>query len=136
MNVVIDTNVLLVSISKRSEYHKIWEGFTNKKYNLCITTDILEEYAEIISNYRNPPFATLIIDIILSSSNTVLITKYYNWLLITQDPDDNKFADCAIHANVTFLVTEDKHFNVLKDTPFPEINVIGIDQFLHILTQL
>jgi putative PIN family toxin of toxin-antitoxin system len=135
MNVVIDTNVLLVSISKRSEYHKIWEAFTEKKYNLCITTDILEEYAEIISSYRNPQSATLIIDIILSSPNTVFITKYYNWLLITQDPDDNKFVDCAIHANASYLVTEDKHFNILKEVEFPKINVIGIDKFLNIIIQ-
>ena len=49
--------------------------------------------------------------------------------LITQDPDDNKFVDCAIVANADYLVSEDNHFNVLKDIPFPKVNVITLEQF-------
>ena len=36
----------------------------------------------------------------------------------------------AIIASADFLVSEDKHFNVLKDIPFPKVNVITLEQFL------
>jgi predicted nucleic acid-binding protein len=50
------------------------------------------------------------------------------------DPDDNKFSDCAIAAGANYLVTEDKHFDVLKEIGFPQINVVSLDEFRHILT--
>ena len=31
-----------------------------------------------------------------------------------KDPDDNKYCDCAIAGNAKYLVTEDKHFQILK----------------------
>lgn len=36
-------------------------------------------------------------------------------------------------ANVHFLVTDDKHFNVLKSIPFPAINIISLDTFKELL---
>jgi len=43
MRVVLDTNVLLVSISRRSPHHPIFQAFEEKRYELLITTDILLE---------------------------------------------------------------------------------------------
>ena len=47
-----------------------------------------------------------------------------------QDPDDNKFVDFAIIANADYIVSEDAHFRVLEDIPFPRVNVILLDEFL------
>ena len=58
---------------------------------------------------------------------------HFSFGLITTDADDNKFVDCAIVANAHFIVTEDKHFNVLKNIEFPHVDVIGIDEFKDIL---
>nr|WP_207681806.1 PIN domain-containing protein [Desulfonema magnum] len=41
-------------------------------------------------------------------------TVYYHWNLISADPDDNKFADCAVSANAHYLVSNDRHFRVLE----------------------
>ena len=38
----------------------------------------------------------------------------YHWQLITADPDDDKFAGCAIAAEAQWIVTEDGHCDVLK----------------------
>lgn len=59
--------------------------------------------------------------------------SHFSFGLITVDADDNKFVDCAIVANAHFIVTEDKHFNVLKNIEFPHVDVIGIDDFKDIL---
>lgn len=53
---------------------------------------------------------------------------------MTNDPDDNKFVDCAIASNADFIVTEDRHFQLLKDVPFPRVNVIGIEEFKEVLS--
>ena len=129
-NVVIDTNCLIMAVSSRSNYHKIWQSFLNGEYTLCISNEILEEYAEVISRNISVNVARYVVFTILERKNVSLITPYYNWKLITADPDDNKFVVCAIAANAKFIVTGDHHFNVLKDIPFPSVPVVNIDEFL------
>ena len=58
---VIDTNCLLQSISRRSRYYPIWRGFIDGVYTLCVTTEILEEYEEILGRYLSPTVARLVV---------------------------------------------------------------------------
>lgn len=44
--------------------------------------------------------------------------------------DDNKFVDCAVSGNADFLVTDDKHFNLVKKINFPLVNIIRTEDFL------
>ena len=65
-----------------------------------------------------------------SLSLSLLITIFE---LITQDPDDNKFVDCAIAANASYVVTNDHHFDVLKGLNYPPIDVIKLEEFMKLL---
>lgn len=135
MKIVLDTNVLLVSISPKSKFHWIFQNFLDEKFSLCVTTDILQEYEEIIGQHMGKESANYVLQIIENSVNVEFITKYFRWNLISADPDDNKFVDCAVSCNAKFLVTNDKHFNILKDLEFPKIEVIGVDYFKSILNR-
>ena len=55
--------------------------------------------------------------------------------LIKEDEDDNKFVDYAIAANAKYIVSNDRHFRMLKDVEFPKVDVIGIDGFLESLSE-
>ena len=44
----------------------------------------------------------------------------------------DKFVDCAFNAGADYIVTNDRHFNVLKNIDFPKINVIDIVTFKRI----
>ena len=57
-------------------------------------------------------------------------TTHYRFGLIEQDPDDNKFVDCAIIAGADYIVSEDAHFRILADIPFPSVAVIRLDEFI------
>ncbi|WP_417570360.1 PIN domain-containing protein [Phocaeicola coprocola] len=48
---------------------------------------------------------------------------------MTADQDDNKFVDCAITANAEYIVTEDHHFNELKNISFPSVAIINLKDF-------
>ena len=128
-HVVVDTNCLLRMIPVRSKYRDVWESFLREEYVICISNDILSEYLEILTQKVNHTFAVRIVNVLLKSNNVKFYDPHYHFALITQDPDDNKFVDCAIIASADFLVSEDKHFNVLKDITFPKVNVITLDQF-------
>jgi len=128
--IVLDTNCLLQSISRRSVYYRIWRDFIIGRYQLCITTEIVEEYAEILSKFLSPKVGQLVVEAILRANNTVRVDAQFRFGLISDDPDDNKFVDCAIVSNAQFIVTNDAHFDCLKDIPFPRVIVKDIDEFL------
>lgn len=129
MNIVLDTNVLLVAIAKKSDYRPIFDAFLKEEFNLCVTTDILTEYEEIIGDHLGNKLASNLLQLIENAPNVRLITKYFKWNLIHADPDDNKFVDCAISANAKFLVSDDKHFKILRRTSFPKVELLTADEF-------
>ncbi len=129
LRVILDTNILLVSISKKSEYHWIFEKLVNEEYDLFISNEILSEYEEILSTKTNEVIKNSIIDLLLIADNVYKTITYFNWNLISGDMDDDKFVDCAIAAKVDCIVTNDKHFDVLKNIQFPQINVLNPEEF-------
>ena len=129
MKIVLDTNILWVSISRRSHTHWVISELIKGTYVLCVTSDILDEYEEIIGQKLGSETAKSIMELLDNLPNVEYITKYYRWELIEQDYDDNKFADCAIACNAYYLATNDKHFDILKRIAFPKINVINVEEF-------
>ncbi len=133
MLVVIDTNVLLVSISDRSKHHWLYKAVIDKKIQIAFTNDILAEYEEQISAHWHPEVAANVIRSIIELSTSKPTIIYFHLNLIENDPDDNKFVDCAFAANADFIVTNDSDFNVLKQVSFPAIKVVNIEEFKAIL---
>lgn len=135
MKVVLDTNILWVSIARRSESHWFFEALIDEIYTLCVTSDVLSEYEEIISQKLGENTANSVLEIIDNLTNVELITTFYRWTLIRQDPDDDKFVDCAIACNADYLVTNDKHFNLLKKLDFPKVQVINLEGFKKLMNK-
>ena len=130
---VLDTNSLLQCISRRSKYHDLWLSLLDGRNELCVSTEILEEYAEILERKTSPKFAELALDVISNNPYTVFITPYYHFKLIVADPDDDKFVDCAVASNAKFIVTEDSHYDVLQNLDFPRVDVIKLDEIIQII---
>ena len=96
---------------------------------MCVSDDILREYAEIIERLINAETAEIMVNLLLNSSNIIWTPPYYHFGLITADPDDNKFVDCAIAAGAKYIVSEDSHFKFLQQCDFPKVEVIDLDHF-------
>ena len=133
--VVIDTNCLVQMISLHSPYRPIWNAFLLGKFQLCISNEILEEYQEIIEQQTTSHIAENIILLILNKKNVTFVDPHFRLGLITEDPDDNKFVDCAFAANADYLVSNDKHFTILHNTPFPRLNLVRMADFLETINQ-
>lgn len=95
-----------------------------------MSNEILEEYQEILGQQITPTIAENVVLLILNRENVRLVDPHFRMRLITADPDDNKFVDCAFAAGADYLVSEDSHFNVLRATPFPQLNLITLDEFM------
>lgn len=134
--IVLDTNGLISSLSRRGNYYSVWKSFQEGKYILCLSNDIIEEYTEIIGRLMSPQIADHVIALLLKSNNVELIYPTFRLGLIHADPDDNKFVDCAFAANATYIVSDDSHFDILKSIKFPKIMVLTLREFLGKLKKL
>ena len=134
LKVVLDTNALLRSISRRSSFSIILDKLYEGEYELWVSSDILLEYEEKIGDIFSKETAELILGAFALLPNVKKADIHYNLFLISADHDDNKFSDCAFAGNVHYLVTNDKHFNALSSIPFPLINVISLEKFTEFLS--
>jgi putative PIN family toxin of toxin-antitoxin system len=135
MVVVLDTNVLLVSIPTRSMYRPIFDALIDGKFDLVLSNDILSEYIEVIERKSNSVVANNIAEMLLNLDNLKKVEVYFEWKLIEIDPDDNKYVDAALVGGADFIVSNDQHFSALKSIDFPKVNVLNIDSFLKLLSQ-
>ncbi len=133
VRIVLDTNVLLVSIGRKSRYNWLFQALLDERFILLISTDILLEYEEIITRRTRQEIASNVVKTILSLPNVEHIEPYFRWNLITDDPTDNKFVDCAFAGRAEYLVTEDSHFKVLHGLDFPSIGIRSIQEFADLL---
>ncbi|MCB0519170.1 MAG: putative toxin-antitoxin system toxin component, PIN family [Lewinellaceae bacterium] len=129
MRVVLDTNAVLVSVSERSPFHWIMLLLENGKFTICVTTDILDEYAEVIEEHMDSITADIAVSTILQLPNHIKVEKYFFWQLVEKDPDDNKFVDCAIACNADYIVSEDRHLRALKPNEFYKTKTVTVAEF-------
>ena len=133
MRIVLDTNCLIQSISPRSRYYAVWKSLVDGQNKLCVTNEIITEYLEILQRLTDQDTAETVVKTIVNSRFVEFVTPYFHFELINQDPDDNKFVDCAITANARYIVTNDHHFDVLKSIDYPPIDVITLECFMKFL---
>ncbi len=128
--IVIDTNCLLAILPSKSPYHKVWTDFLGGELEFCVSNEVLMEYEEILSQKTSPFFADAIIKALINKRNLVRVSPVWRFRLIESDPDDNKFVDCAVCGQAEYLVSNDKHFNILKETAFPQLHLLKLQEFV------
>lgn len=135
MRVVLDTNSLIVSIGRKSKFRPIFDALLSGQITLVISNDVLSEYVEILEQRTNAIVADNIGNLLVRSPDVEKVEIYFKWAAIYADADDNKFVDCALNGNAHLIVTDDKHFNVLKDVKFPRMKVIRTKDFVDMITK-
>lgn len=98
--------------------------------------EIIYEYHEILTKRYNGLIANTVIKELLESPNLERVNPTFRFNLITIDPDDNKFVDCAIIAGATYIVSNDHHFSELEHYDFPKVEVRTLSEFLGIVKDL
>lgn len=114
MLVVIDTHVLLRLFGRRGQHRELREALLNGRVTWAVSTDVLLEYEELVvakagrEAWENIRWLLRFLSIRFGT--VVEVEPTFRFQVISADPDDNKFADCAIVANADFVITEDAHF--------------------------
>ncbi len=129
LKIVLDTNILIAVIGRNSPFRWIFDCIIQGKIVLCVSNEILFEYQEILARKTSRAVAENVVNFITVNPFTEKVEIFYNFDLIKEDADDNKFVDCAITSNAACLVSNDNHFHVLKIVDFPKVMIFNLSEF-------
>jgi putative PIN family toxin of toxin-antitoxin system len=114
----------------------VFKSLLEQKYELAISNSILNEYEEKIGEHWHPEVAQSVVRTLLELPNVIPTLINFELNLISSDPDDNKFTDCAFASNSRYLVSNDKDFSILNTIDFPKIEVLKMADFKQVIESL
>ncbi len=122
MTVCLDTGVFLQIFGRKQPFQPILRALLDGRITLAVSTEILFEYQEIITQLsgaeRWRDVAALLELLAQLHGNILQVGPQFRFNVISSDPDDNKFCDCAIAAEADFVIAEDNHFDALKSAGY------------------
>ena len=135
MTVCLDTNVFLQIFGRRQPYHQILRALLDGRLTLAVSNEILLEYEEVtgkLSGARRWREVIAFLELLNQLHGNIRQTEpQFRFAVISADPDDNKFCDCAIAADADFVVTDDAHFAVLKTAGYKP-QPVSPDEFIRV----
>lgn len=137
MKVVIDTNGLLQSVPRDGSYRWLYDAFAAGEFTWVVSNEIMLEYAEMTAFYFSPVAAELVTSLLLAAPNHIRQEPYFRFGQVIDDPDDNKFVDCAIAANADWLVSDDRHIlNLVREKDrFPPVPICSFAEFRQLINR-
>ena len=130
MKIVLDTNVFISGIFFSGPPSQILQAWKNKQLRIILSQDILDEYHRVAESLSSKYPSIDIFQIIeLVTVHGQLVDSTGLDITVCEDPDDNKFIECAIASDTKIIVSGDKH--LLKITGYQGITVFKPREFFY-----
>lgn len=137
MRAVIDTNVLISGfISNRSYSAKVIDLWVTGKFEPVVCKEIIEEYSAVLVRDKFSVLGSIeerldVLTKLLCLDHVIFIELQQQVDVITDDPKDNIFLECAVEGNCKFIVSGDRHLLNLKE--YSGIKIVNTGDFLSVL---
>ena len=133
IKVVIDTNVYISAIFWNGNPRKIIELGRDGKIKIYTSKDIIGEISDVL--IRKFKLESYDVERILLdfSSFSILVKPIQSLKIIKQDPDDDKFIECAISCDADYIISGDRHLVNLKE--YRGIKIVNPLDFLLIINE-
>ncbi len=127
MRIVIDTNVLISGVFFGGFPRKILSAVVGQKITACATTEIINEYEEIVQEMINRKQGHINKAILNPLIKAMEIIEPVTHVGICRDPDDDKFLGCAKDSHALYIVSGDKDLLVIEQ--FGNIQIVTAKEF-------
>lgn len=116
MKVVIDTNVFVSSFFGGNP-RKIIDLWKDGKLVLCLSGVILDEYVGVLRRIglKDGHEINELLSFFSRGFNILFTTKTPKIRIVREDPDDDKFIECAVALKADAVITGDRKILALKD---------------------
>lgn len=129
MRVVIDTNVFISSFFGGNP-RKVVDLWKSGTLTLCLSKEILEEYAEVLGRMglEGSPELKELLELFSGAPNILFTSKTPEVHAVPDDPDDDKFIACALALGAEVIITGDKALEAVGS--YGDIRISSPSRFL------
>jgi putative PIN family toxin of toxin-antitoxin system len=129
MKVVIDTNVFISSFFGGNP-RKIIDLWKKEKMTLCLSKDVLDEYIDVLQRVglEDENEIEELLSLFAKGFNILFTTKTPKIRAVKDDPDDDKFIECAVALKAEVIITGDKVLKAVGE--YMGIKILTPQQFL------
>ena len=108
MKVVLDTNVFVSSFygGYPRRVTRLWAGAS---IQLCLSRAIVREYSEVLERMGLGQELSELLALFARGHSCLFAGKTPELPIIPDDPDDNRFIECAVALDASHIVSGDKH---------------------------
>ena len=135
--VVLDTNIVVsAAICEDGNPAKIFEMLLLEEITNHTTEQIIDEIKKVMARPKITKRLSMVeVGFIVSNferfSQKIKTKEVINE--VKDDPDDNKFIECAVAASADYIITGDEH--LLKIEEFRGIRIVSCTEFLEIVSK-
>lgn len=129
MRIILDTNVFISGIFFSGPPSQILKAWENQSFQIVLSQQILDEYQRVAEDL------SLKFPVVDISPIIELITIYGQFtdtqgvnIAICEDPDDDKFIECAIAGKCDIIVSGDRH--LLKLAEYKGVKILKPRDFI------
>jgi len=134
LKVVVDTNVFIFSFfgGIPKEIINCWK---KGKITLCFSQEIIEEYIEVLTRLglQDKNEIQNLTKLFAEGYNSIFTAKTPDLEVVEDDPDDNKFIECAVALDSKIIISGDKHLKNIKK--YIDIDIMSPKEFIKIWIQ-
>jgi len=129
MKVVIDTNIFVSSFLGGNP-RRIIDLWKKGRITLCLSKDILDEYFEVLQRIglKNEEELKELLSLLSKGFNIIFTAKTPKINAVKDDPDDDKFIECAVALKAEVIVSGDKAVKEIGD--YMGIRILSPRQFV------
>ena len=129
IKVVADTNVFVSSFFGGNP-RKIVDLWKSRQLTLCLSRPIIDEYIEILQRLglKNERELSELLSLFAHGFHVLFSAKTPKLHLVEEDPDDDKFIECAVALKADFIISGDKALIAIQD--YMGIRIVSPKEFL------
>ena len=129
MRVVVDTNIFVSSFFGGNP-RAIIDLWKNEKITLCLSSPIIDEYIDVLTRIGLKEEGELqeLLSLFSRGFNIIFTTKTPEIKIVKNDPDDDKFIECAVALKAHAVITGDREVLAIKE--YMGIRILTPQQFL------
>lgn len=131
MKVVIDTNVFISSFLGKGYPRKIIDFWKDGKITVCLSKQIIEEYIEVLEELglKDKKEVEEILYLFAQGHHSLFSGKTPNLKIVKDDPDDDKFFECAVALKAEYIISGDNA--VLNIEGYIGIKIVNPKSFVN-----
>jgi putative PIN family toxin of toxin-antitoxin system len=135
IKVVLDTNVFVSSFFGGNP-RKIVDLWKTGQVTLCLSRSIIDEYVEVLQRLglQNERELDELLTLFARGLHLVFAAKTPELFVVKDDPDDNKFIECAVALKAKFVISGDKALTSIQN--YMGIKIVNPKEFLGIHKRL